>query len=64
MNDAESRTRRWVQRTLAVGLVASAVLLIAGAVLVFARQEGAQTSGRRSSSWRPSRVPLAATERP
>ena len=44
MNDAESRSRRWVQRTLTVGLVASAVLLIAGTVLVFARQEGAQTS--------------------
>ncbi len=42
MNDAESRTRRWVQRTLIVGLVVSAVLLIAGAVLVFVRQEGAQ----------------------
>ena len=44
MNDAESRSRRWVQRTLAVGLVASAVLLIAGTVLVFARHEAAQTS--------------------
>ena len=41
MNDAESRSRRWVQRTLACGLAASAVLLIAGAVLVFTRHEGA-----------------------
>jgi uncharacterized membrane protein len=46
MNDAESRTRRWVQRTLAVGLAASAVLLIAGAVLVFTKHEGAQQAER------------------
>ena len=44
MNNAESRSRRWVQRTLAVGLVASAVLLIAGTVLDFVRQAGAQKS--------------------
>ncbi|HEX4070626.1 MAG TPA: DUF1634 domain-containing protein [Planctomycetaceae bacterium] len=45
MNDAESRSRRWVQRTLACGLAASALLLIAGAVLVFTRHEGAQQAG-------------------
>ncbi len=44
MNNAESRSRRWVQRTLAIGLVGSAVLLIAGTVLVFTRHQAAQTS--------------------
>jgi uncharacterized membrane protein len=42
MKDAESRSRHWVQRTLIVGLVASALLLFAGAGLELARHEGAR----------------------
>jgi uncharacterized membrane protein len=45
MTDAESRSRRWVQRTLAMGVVASASFLVTGLVLVFTRHEAAQNSG-------------------
>ena len=45
MTDAESRSRRWVQRTLAAGVVASAIFLVTGLVLVFTRHEAALNSG-------------------
>jgi uncharacterized membrane protein len=44
MQDAESRSRRWVHWTLIVGLVASALLLIAGAGLDLAKHEPARKS--------------------
>jgi uncharacterized membrane protein len=39
MEEDDSRSRRWVHRTLLIGLVASALLLIGGCVIVFSKHQ-------------------------